>query len=124
MGSREDLFANLTISPDFLVTLDLDSVENIGHPYWEVLDPTPHPQQLFDRFNKLFFDGQFNDEQRAKISLKWIEKRGEMAAQTWPANKRKPIRIELNEKQLKQVLRKEIVETIIVSQIDKLTKSS
>lgn len=120
MSSLEDFFGNLTIEPNYVVTLDLDSVENIAHPFWEILDPIPDIYQSFDRFNKLFFDGIFTNEHRNNVTLKWFEKRGQTAAQTWAGTRKKPIRIEMNVSLLKRVLRKELIETLIVgSQIDK-----
>lgn len=83
----EDFFGNLTIDPDYFVILDLDSVENIAHPFWEFLDPSPDIHQLFNRFNELFFGGIFTDEER-KVTLQWYEKRNQVAAQTWPGRKK------------------------------------
>lgn len=118
MTPLEEFFGNLTIDPDFFVILDLDSVENIAHPFWEFLDPNPDIHQLFNRFNNLFFDGTFTDEHKLKVNLQWFtNKRGPIAAQTWPANTKRPCRIEMNERILKTVLRREIIETLIVSQM-------
>lgn len=121
MARLENFFGNLTIDPDFFVILDLDLIENIAHPFWEFLDPNPDIDQLFNRFNELFFDGTFTDEQRNSVTLQWFNNtRGSLAARTWPAKKTQPIKIDFNERILSRVLRKEIIETLIVSQINKL----
>lgn len=121
MANFENFFGNLTIDPDFFVILDLDLVENIGHPFWEFLDPNPDIDQLFNRFNKLFFDETFTDEQRNAVTLEWFNnRRGSLAARTWPAKKTGPIKIDFNERILSRVLRKEIIETLLVSRINKL----
>lgn len=120
MASAENFFGNITVDPGYFAILDLDLTENIAHPYWEILDPNPDINELFERFNNLLFDGTFTDEQRKKVTLNWFEnKRGPLAGETYPPNSKKPIRIRMNERVLKPVLRKEVIETLIVSQIDK-----
>lgn len=119
MASAESFFGNITVDPGFFVILDLDSIENIAHPFWEILDPNPDIYELFDRFNRLLFDGTFTDEHRKSVTLNWFKNaRGQLAGETRPSNSKRPIEIRMNERILKDVLRKEVIETLIVSQID------
>lgn len=100
--------AALPDSFDFSNTiLDLDDVSNIGHPCWEFLDPNPDIQHLFKRFNDLFFDGILHN----RVNLKWLHFDNNNAAVTVPSDK---MHIYLNINLLKNRLRKEIIEQLLV----------
>lgn len=94
------------------VVLDLDDVSCIGHPCWEFLDPNPDIQQLTKRFNKLFFRGILHNS----INLKWMYLNNKCAGETrQPQNSADDkIHIYLNVKLMKDRLRKEIVEQLLV----------
>lgn len=104
--------AALSDSLDFSDTvLDLDDVSNIGHPCWEYLDPNPDVQQLFKRFNDLFFDGVC----RNRVNVKWIHLDNDNAGETFPPqNPDNKVHIYLNINLLRNRLRKEIVEQLLV----------
>lgn len=93
---------------DFCNTvLDLDDVSNIGHPCWEVLDPNPDIHHLFKRFNDLFFDGILYN----RVNLKWLHFHNDNVGETYLREK---IHIHLNINLLKNRLRKEIIEQLLV----------
>lgn len=95
--------------------VDLDTADNIGHPYWEFLDPNPDIIKEFQRLNDLFFDGQFNEK---TVRLEWYRARkgSKDAGRTFPPNRKgQPIRIQLNEIVLSHCPRKYIIETLAVS---------
>lgn len=94
------------------VVLDLDEITNIGHPFWEFLDPNPSIQDLFDEFNQLFFDGILEFE----VELDWSTSLKDHAGETHPAKstQRGKISINLNEKILRNRIRREVIETLIV----------
>lgn len=91
--------------------LDLDLVENFVHPYWELLDPNPDIEQLFQQCNKLFFGGQFTKEDTCKLTLEWMNTKTDLAGEFNPKN----TKIHLFDNVLKKYLRKDIIDTFIVS---------
>lgn len=91
--------------------LDLDNLSNIGHPCWEFFDPNPDIQQIFNRFNNLFFDGVL----RNRVILEWGTVSNKCAGGTWlPQSLGGKIFIVLNESLLRKRLRKEIIEQLLV----------
>lgn len=94
--------------------LDLDHVSNIGHPCWEFLDPNPNVQHLFNRFNDLFFDGILHN----RVDVRWLHfnKPNKMCAGLTipPQLPGDQIHIYLNINLLRNRLRKEIVEQLLV----------
>lgn len=93
------------------VVLDLDHVGNIGHPYWEFLDPNPNVQHLFKRFNDLFFDGILHN----RVDIKWLHFHDKCAGLTMPPQlPGDKMHIYLNINVLKNRLRKEIIEQLLV----------
>lgn len=94
--------------------LDLDDVTNISHPCWEFLDPNPDIQILFKKFNNLFFDGILCN----RVEVKWthlMNKSAGNAGETWPSQlPDNTIYIYLNINLLRNRLRKEIIEQLLV----------
>lgn len=102
----------MAVHPDFSkVVLDLDHVGNIGHPCWEFLDPNPNIQHLFKRFNDLFFDGILHN----RVDIKWLHFHDKCAGLTMPPQlPGDKMHIYLNINVLKNRLRKEIIEQLLV----------
>lgn len=102
----------MAVHPDFSkVVLDLDHVGNIGHPCWEFLDPNPNIQHLFKRFNDFFFDGILHN----RVDIKWLHFHDKCAGLTMPPQlPGDKMHIYLNINVLKNRLRKEIIEQLLV----------
>lgn len=95
------------------VILDLDRLSNLGHPCWEFLQPLDLVKinNLFKRFNKKFFNNLL--EQRS-IGL---EELGKMAGVTIPpvrTSRRTFSTINLNKDLGQSMLRRELIETLLV----------
>lgn len=95
------------------VILDLDEITNIGHPCWEMLQPTPDVYQLFDEFNQRFFTGVLDFH----VDIAWKPFRGNntlTAGLTEIKNIRENILISLNETLLGWQSRRETIEILLV----------
>lgn len=95
------------------VILDLDEITNIAHPCWEYIQPNPSIHELFDEYNQLFFDGILEFE----VDIDWSSLENYNSGETVPAEKTKKGRrmtIVLNENILRNRMRHEIIETLIV----------
>lgn len=97
------------------VILDLDEITNVGHPCWELLQPTPDIYHLFDEFNQRFFSGVLD----LQVDIVWLRMSGEFkhtAGATYPQRKENhnKILIELNEKMLGLQSRRESIEILLV----------
>lgn len=93
------------------VILDLDEITNIAHPCWEYLQPNPSIHELFDEYNQLFFGGILEFE----VDIDWrpsLKKHN--AGETNLARRRGRTSIDLNENILRNRMRHEIIETLIV----------
>lgn len=116
MAQDQDQAQSLDKSIDLSkVILDLDEITNIGHPYWEFLDPNTSIQELFEEFNQLFFDGILEFE----VELDWSTSLKNHAGETHPAKstQRGRMSINLNEDILRNRIRREVIETLIVRNI-------
>lgn len=95
------------------VILDLDSIQNIGHPCLEMLQPNPDVYKLFEYFNEIFFDGIL----KYRVNLEWLENIEESSAgkSYLPEEGENRMRIILNSKLMRNRSRKDIIETLLVS---------
>lgn len=101
------------------VILDLDALRNIGHPCWEFLQPLDLPliNKLSEKFNNILFEGLCDHR---SIGLEVL---GKYAGETLPPahNPRDSLdrfnTINLNKELSGSLLRKEIIETLIVCMI-------
>lgn len=97
------------------VILDLDEITNVGHPCWELLQPSPNVYQLFDEFNQRFFTGILD----FRVDIDWCPLRGhnkDCAGLTELPHKvrNNKILITLNEKLLGLQSRRETIEILLV----------
>lgn len=122
-----------TSSAALVRVIDLDKVEHLVHPLWEIFDPTPNLVDLFKRFSYLFFDNELkyvNNEKAIElefpypVTIKYCQysTMGECAGlssfrRTYGKNstKKGPFRIKLNIRLLEICSRKELIEIILVS---------
>lgn len=88
-------------------SIDLNAINNIVHPQWELSDPNPDLRELFTRFNGLFFENIIP----STITIKW-NKRLKVTAGFFDS---KLIEIQLSERIFKNRLRKDIVHTLLVN---------
>lgn len=101
---------------------DLDSellncTQNIVHNAWEIVDPTPNIHSLFVKFNSRFFEGKL-----AAVELEWSKRMYQCAGICYQRRVAgfKSCIIRLSEPLLKLRSRKELVETLMVSQLPSL----
>lgn len=95
------------------LVLDLNDVSNIGHPYFEHIDPKPDIHKLFNRFHKMFFD-DVNDFP-SLVKLEWCNDLRNSTGEAHLASQRSDrISILLNKNLLRNRLRKEIIEQLLV----------
>lgn len=87
---------------------DLDAIENIVHPDWEFLDPTPNLKEWANKFDVYFFDGLL-----ANVKFFWSKKLTKCAGITY--EKTNEIVIRLSEPVLRYLPRKSVIETLLVS---------
>lgn len=93
-------------------------MENIVHDRWELIDPTPDPQILSQKFNNYFFDNKLSD-----VKVFWSKRMTSCAGITYMRHD--SIEIRLSEPILKFQARKAIIETLLVnSKIDYFTNTS
>lgn len=91
-------------------SFDLDSTKNIGHLEWEVIDPTPNLQSLFDAYNEKFFNPKIEN-----ATLEWSKRMTVQAGICYLYQDDDSIVIRLSEYLLKYHSRKDLVETLLVS---------
>lgn len=91
---------------------DLNATQNIVHPEWETLDPTPDIFALFGAFNVKFFEGKLRC-----VQLEWSKKMYSCAGICYSRrnNLGMSCTIRLSEPLLKLRDRKDLVETLLVS---------
>lgn len=91
---------------------DLNATQNIVHPEWETLDPTPDICALFGAFNVKFFEGKLSC-----VQLEWSKKMYSCAGICYSRRNRSGMSctIRLSEPLLKLRQRKDLVETLLVS---------
>lgn len=91
-----------------LENIDLESIENIVHPQWEIRDPNPDIYMLFIKFNQLFFENKLND-----VLINWNKRMTALGGAFYEADG--GLEICLSEPILKYRSRKAIIETLLVS---------
>lgn len=116
MASPPDVF-------DFSeVILNLDQPDNIGHPCWEWLLPSlniVYIYKLFAKYNEIFFDGVL----ARRVEVVFEQNMERNAGQTIPPGKEQAdqkIIIQLNEEMVPEMLRKEVIETLLASAMQSL----
>ncbi|XP_049547534.1 DNA-dependent metalloprotease SPRTN-like [Anopheles darlingi] len=89
---------------------DLNSTQNLVHPEWEILDPTPDIYALFPLFDRKFFQGKL-----ACVQLEWSKKMYSCAGICYQRSNRlgKSCIIRLSEPLLKLRPRKDLVQTLL-----------
>lgn len=89
----------------------LNSTQNLVHPEWEVIDPTPNIRVLFGIFDKKFFQNKLEC-----VDLEWSKKMYSCAGICYQRRNRMGMSctIRLSEPLLKLRSRKDLVETLIV----------
>uniref|UniRef100_A0A182IL28 Protein with SprT-like domain at the N terminus n=1 Tax=Anopheles atroparvus TaxID=41427 RepID=A0A182IL28_ANOAO len=89
---------------------DLNSTQNLVHPEWEILDPTPDIFSLFPLFDRKFFQGKLSC-----VQLEWSKKMYNCAGICYQRSSRlgKSCIIRLSEPLLKLRPRKDLVQTLL-----------
>uniref|UniRef100_A0A182FQ76 Protein with SprT-like domain at the N terminus n=1 Tax=Anopheles albimanus TaxID=7167 RepID=A0A182FQ76_ANOAL len=89
---------------------DLNSTQNLVHPEWEILDPTPDIYSLFPLFDRKFFQGKLSC-----VQLEWSKKMYNCAGICYQRSNRlgKSCIIRLSEPLLKLRPRKDLVQTLL-----------
>ncbi|XP_058058803.1 uncharacterized protein LOC131209697 [Anopheles bellator] len=89
---------------------DLNSTQNLVHPDWEILDPTPDIFALFPLFDRKFFQGKLGC-----VQLEWSKKMYNCAGICYQRSNRmgKSCIIRLSEPLLKLRPRKDLVQTLL-----------
>lgn len=89
---------------------DLNATQNLVHPEWETLDPTPDVQALFGAFDTKFFQGKLRC-----VQLEWSKKMYQCAGICYYRSNRmgSSVTIRLSEPLLKLRQRKDLVETLL-----------
>lgn len=90
---------------------DLNSTQNLVHPEWETIDPTPDIFALFGAFNVKFFNSKLHC-----VQLEWSKKMYSCAGICYQRRNRMgmAVTIRLSEPLLKLRQRKDLVETLLV----------
>uniref|UniRef100_A0A1Q3F249 Protein with SprT-like domain at the N terminus n=1 Tax=Culex tarsalis TaxID=7177 RepID=A0A1Q3F249_CULTA len=88
----------------------LNSTQNLVHPEWEIVDPTPNIHILFPRFDKKFFQGKLEC-----VQLEWSKRMYSCAGICYQKRNRFGMSciIRLSEPLLKLRPRKDLVETLL-----------
>uniref|UniRef100_A0A182YKJ1 Protein with SprT-like domain at the N terminus n=1 Tax=Anopheles stephensi TaxID=30069 RepID=A0A182YKJ1_ANOST len=89
---------------------DLNSTQNLVHPDWEILDPTPDIYSLFPLFNQKFFQSRLSC-----VQLEWSKKMYNCAGICYQRSNRlgKSCIIRLSEPLLKLRPRKDLIQTLL-----------
>ncbi|KFB36452.1 AGAP004082-PA-like protein [Anopheles sinensis] len=89
---------------------DLNSTQNLVHPEWEILDPTPDIFSLFPLFDRKFFQGRLSC-----VQLEWSKKMYNCAGICYQRSNRlgKSCIIRLSEPLLKLRPRKDLIQTLL-----------
>lgn len=91
----------------------LDQTQNLVHPEWELIDPTPDIYAMFVRFDEKFFQ-----QRLGSVMVEWSKRMYSCAGICYQRGNRfvKEVIIRLSEPLLKLRPRKDLVETLLVSQ--------
>uniref|UniRef100_A0A182NAA0 Protein with SprT-like domain at the N terminus n=1 Tax=Anopheles dirus TaxID=7168 RepID=A0A182NAA0_9DIPT len=89
---------------------NLNSTQNLVHPDWEILDPTPDIFSLFPLFDRKFFQGRLSC-----VQLEWSKKMYNCAGICYQRSNRlgKSCIIRLSEPLLKLRPRKDLIQTLL-----------
>uniref|UniRef100_A0A182JR21 Protein with SprT-like domain at the N terminus n=1 Tax=Anopheles christyi TaxID=43041 RepID=A0A182JR21_9DIPT len=89
---------------------NLNSTQNLVHPDWEIIDPTPDIYALFPLFDKKFFQGRLSC-----VQLEWSKKMYNCAGICYQRSNRlgKSCIIRLSEPLLKLRPRKDLIQTLL-----------
>lgn len=98
--------------------LDLNAIGNVAHQNWELLDPTPDIHQLFARFDKKFFRGRL----KSVVKLNWSSNLFRVSGLCCPTKQANIIFIMLSEPLLKLRSRKEVIEVLLVSKVERVVR--
>lgn len=98
--------------------LDLNAIGNVAHQNWELLDPTPDIHQLFARFDKKFFRGRL----KGVVKLNWSSNLFRVSGLCCPTKQANIIFIMLSEPLLKLRSRKEVIEVLLVSKVERVVR--
>uniref|UniRef100_A0A182I819 Protein with SprT-like domain at the N terminus n=1 Tax=Anopheles arabiensis TaxID=7173 RepID=A0A182I819_ANOAR len=90
--------------------VNLDCTQNLVHPDWEILDPTPDIFALFPLFDRKFFQGRLSC-----VQLEWSKKMYNCAGICYQRSNRlgKSCIIRLSEPLLKLRPRKDLIQTLL-----------
>uniref|UniRef100_A0A182PNK8 Protein with SprT-like domain at the N terminus n=1 Tax=Anopheles epiroticus TaxID=199890 RepID=A0A182PNK8_9DIPT len=90
--------------------VNLNSTQNLVHPDWEILDPTPDIYALFPLFDQKFFQGRLSC-----VQLEWSKKMYNCAGICYQRSNRlgKSCIIRLSEPLLKLRPRKDLIQTLL-----------
>lgn len=91
----------------------LNSTQNLVHPEWEIVDPTPNIHILKDQYDRKFFQGKLGS-----VELEWSKQMYKCAGICYQRSSRfgyKSCTIRLSEPLLSLRPRKDLVETLLVS---------
>lgn len=93
---------------------NLNATQNIAHPEWETLDPTPDVYSLFGAFDIKFFQGKLKC-----VELEWSKKMYTCAGICYQRKNRlgMSITIRLSEPLLKLRCRRDLIQTLLVSHL-------
>lgn len=94
---------------------NLNATQNIVHPEWETLDPTPDIYSLFGAFDIKFFQGKLKC-----VELEWSKRMYTCAGICYQRRNRlgMSVIIRLSEPLLKLRARRDLIETLLVSMIN------
>lgn len=90
---------------------NLNATQNLVHPEWENIDPTPDIHSLFGAFDIKFFQGKLKC-----VELEWSKKMYQCAGICYQRRNRlgAAITIRLSEPLLKLRTRRNLIETLLV----------
>lgn len=92
-------------------SINLNATQNIVHPDWETVDPTPDVHSLFGAFDIKFFQGKLRC-----VELEWSKRMYQCAGICYQRRNRMgmSIIIRLSEPLLKLRSRRNLIETLLV----------
>ncbi|KAH8343047.1 hypothetical protein KR059_004310 [Drosophila kikkawai] len=101
----KDSYKPEDVAPDYL-----NQTQNLVHPGWELVDPSPDIYSMFSRFNQKFFQDRLG-----AVVLEWSKRMFSCAGICYQRSNRyiKEVTIRLSEPLLKLRPRKDLVETLL-----------
>lgn len=107
---RKSIQNGVAANGNLSTNTDLDAIENIVHPDWELLDPTPNIKEWAKKFNVYFFDGLLAD-----VKVAWSKKMTACVGMTYQSDDRTEIVIRLSEPVLRYQQRNSVIDVLLVS---------